>query len=29
MIAEAQTLMAELGDAENILVPLDQYLASE
>jgi TPR repeat protein len=27
MIAEAQTLMAEMGDAENILVPLDQYLA--
>ena len=27
MIAEAQTLMAELGDVENILVPLDQHLA--
>jgi TPR repeat protein len=27
MIAEAQTLMAELSDAENIFVPLDQYLA--
>jgi TPR repeat protein len=26
MIAEAQTLMAEMGDAGNILVPLDQYL---
>jgi TPR repeat protein len=28
MIAEAQTLLAELGDAGNILVPLDQYLKS-